>query len=59
MGPCDGKYEATIRLLQLPFPGTKAPAHVDGTVPHVAIDTDDDLRIHDLSRMSTLLERSH
>jgi hypothetical protein len=35
------KDTATIRLLQLPFPGSKAPADSDGAVSHVAIDTDD------------------
>jgi len=36
------KYDkATIRLLQLPFHGSKAPTDVDGADSHVAIDTDD------------------
>ena len=43
---CSTKIEekddkTTIRLLQLPFPGNKAPADVDDAVSHHTIDTDD------------------
>ena len=32
--------QATIRLLKLPCPGSKAPADVNGNISHVAIDSD-------------------